>query len=162
MEGGLQVSRVSQLCHQASKWVSSQWGRWADDGYHCWAVVHSKAAVLHSVDVAGERPGPQTGSDEPSCRLESQRWYSLENWSPFLAAECVCMLSCDSCDPVDCSPPGSSVHGISQARIPEWVAIPFFRGSSWPKDRTQVSCITGRFFAVRATRETALEHDGAN
>ena len=39
---------------------------------------------------------------------------------------------------MDCSPPGSSVHGILQARILEWVAIPFSRGSSWPRDRTQV------------------------
>ena len=42
--------------------------------------------------------------------------------------------------------PGYSVHGILQARILEWVAIPFFRGSSWPRDQTQVSCIAGRFF----------------
>ena len=42
-------------------------------------------------------------------------------------------------DPMDCSPPGSSVHGILQARILEWVAIPFSRGSSWPKDQTWVS-----------------------
>ena len=48
------------------------------------------------------------------------------------------------CDPVDCSPPGSSVHGILQARILEWVAISFSRGSSRPRDRTQVSGIAGR------------------
>ena len=52
------------------------------------------------------------------------------------------------CDPVDCSPPGSSVHGILQARILEWVAISFSRGSSRPRDRTQVSCIAGRFFTT--------------
>jgi len=51
------------------------------------------------------------------------------------------------------SPPGSSVRGILQARILEWVAIPFSRGSSWPSDWTWVSCITGRFFAIWATRE---------
>ena len=45
------------------------------------------------------------------------------------------------CDPTDCSPPGSSVHGILKARILEWVAIPSSRGSSQPRDRTQVSCI---------------------
>ena len=44
-------------------------------------------------------------------------------------------------DSTDCSPPGSSVHGISQARILEWVAISFSRGSSWTRDRTHVSCI---------------------
>ena len=51
------------------------------------------------------------------------------------------------CDPMDCSPPGSSVHGIFQARILEWVAISFSR------DWTQVSCTVGRRFAVWATRE---------
>ena len=59
-----------------------------------------------------------------------------------------CGLVAQSCltlhDPMDCSPPGSSVHGISQARILEWVAIPFSRGSSGPRDRTRVSC-SGRW-----------------
>ena len=50
------------------------------------------------------------------------------------------------CDPMDCSPPSSSVHGIFQASILEWVAMPSSRGSSQPRDQTQVSCITGRFF----------------
>ena len=57
------------------------------------------------------------------------------------------------CDPTDCSPPSSSVHGILQARILEWVVIPFSRGSSQPRDRTQVSSISGRFFTIWATRE---------
>ena len=57
------------------------------------------------------------------------------------------------CNPVDCSQSGSSVHGISQARILEQVAIPFSRGSSLPTDWTQVSCIAGRFFTFWVTRE---------
>ena len=52
------------------------------------------------------------------------------------------------CDPMDCSPPGSSVHGDSQARILEWVAMPFSRGSTQPRDQTQVSHIAGRLFTV--------------
>ena len=50
------------------------------------------------------------------------------------------------CDPMDCSPSGSSVHGIFQARILDWVVISYSRGSPWPRDRTRVSCIscTGR------------------
>ena len=55
-------------------------------------------------------------------------------------------------DSVDCSLPGSSVHGILQVRILEWVAIPFSRGSSWPMDRTWVSCLAGRFYIFWATR----------
>ena len=54
---------------------------------------------------------------------------------------------------MDCSPPGSSVHRILQERILEWVAIPFSRGSSQPRDRTWLSCIIGRFFTVWVTRE---------
>ena len=57
------------------------------------------------------------------------------------------------CNPMDCTPPGSSVHGISKARILEWVAISFSMESSWPRDWTQVSCIAGRFFTIWATRE---------
>ena len=57
------------------------------------------------------------------------------------------------CDPMDCSLPGSSVHGIFQARVLEWVAISFSRGSSWPRDWTRVSRIAGRHFTVWATRE---------
>ena len=55
--------------------------------------------------------------------------------------------------PMDCSLPGSSIHGILQARILEWVAISFSRRSPWPRDRTQVSHISGRRFNLWATRE---------
>ena len=65
------------------------------------------------------------------------------------------MLLLQSCptlgDPMDCSPPGSSVYGILQARLLEWVAMPSFRGPSRPRDRTCilcVSCIAGRFFTL--------------
>ena len=51
-------------------------------------------------------------------------------------------------DPVDCSPPGSSVHVTLQARMLEWAAIPFSRGSYRPQDRTQLSCIACRFFTL--------------
>ena len=67
----------------------------------------------------------------------------------------VCVLVTQSCltlcDSMDCSLPGSSVHGIFQARILEWVAISFSRGSSRPRDQTQVFCIAGRFFTIRTT-----------
>ena len=52
------------------------------------------------------------------------------------------------CSPMDCGPPGSSVHGISQARMVEWVAIFFSRGSSRPRDQTQGFCIAGGFFTA--------------
>ena len=61
------------------------------------------------------------------------------------------------CNYMDCSQLGSSVHGILQARIMEWVGILFSRRSSWPRDQTQVSCIVGRFFTIWATREAPKE-----
>ena len=57
------------------------------------------------------------------------------------------------CSPMDCSSPGSSVHGTLQARILEWVAMPSSRGSSQPKDWTQVSCTAGKFFTHWTTWE---------
>ena len=69
---------------------------------------------------------------------------------------CACSVtqSCPTlCDPIDCSLPGSSVHGISQAGILEWVAIPFSRGSYQLRNQTGVSCIAGGFSTSRVTWE---------
>ena len=63
--------------------------------------------------------------------------------SPFIFFNQLFILSCD---PMDCSLPGSFLHGILQARVLEWVAISFSRGSFRPRDRTQVSRISGRCF----------------
>ena len=72
----------------------------------------------------------------------------------------VCAQSLQSCltlcNPMDYSLPGSSVHGISKARLLEWVAISFSRGSSW------VSCIAGRFFTICATGESKLFYSKGN
>ena len=61
------------------------------------------------------------------------------------------------CGRMDCSLPGSSIHGFLQARVLEWVAISFSRGSSLPRDRTWVSRIVGRRFTIRATREVLVD-----
>ena len=73
----------------------------------------------------------------------------------------VCSVVSDSCSPVDCSSPGSFVHGIFQARILEWVAISSSRGSSWPKNQTHVSGVSriGRWILYHcATREAPLNN----
>ena len=72
-----------------------------------------------------------------------------------------CSVVSNSLQPRDCSPPGSSVHGILQARILEWVAISFYR-SSWLKDETWLSYITGIFLIIWATREATLSLDRGN
>ena len=67
----------------------------------------------------------------------------LEELHGYYVGVCLVTQSCLTlCDPVDCSPPGCSVHGISQAVILEWVAVPFSRGSSRPRDGTRVSCVS--------------------
>ena len=76
---------------------------------------------------------------------------SLEDY----AVLCLVTQSCPTlCDPMDCGLPGSSVHGILQARILEWDVMSSSRWSSQPRDWTQLSHITGRFFTILATRET--------
>ena len=73
-------------------------------------------------------------------------------WSEVKVAQSCLTL----CNPMDFSVPGSSAHGILQAIILEWVAIAFSRGSSQPRDWTQVSLIAGVFFTIWATRETHI------
>ena len=75
-------------------------------------------------------------------------------WSISFVLVCLIAKSCWAlCDPMDCTPPGFSVHGISQARIPDWVAISSSTGSSWPRDWTLVFCIGRRILYSWATRE---------
>ena len=100
---------------------------WSSSGLRRW--------LYNQLDVAAPpRPQPR-GSEELQCGCIQLSVYQalVAQSSPIL------------CDPMDCSPPGFSVHGISQARILKWVAIPFFRGSSWPRAWTRVSCIAVRF-----------------
>ena len=74
---------------------------------------------------------------------------------------CVCAESLQSCltlyDHMDYSLPGSSVHGILQARILEWVAMPSSRGSSWPRNRTRISCIVSCIVSCIAGRVFTTE-----
>ena len=93
---------------------------------------------------AGFLPLKPPGKSKRCCKV---KWTELK-WSE-VAQSCLTL-----CDPVDCSLPGSSAHGILHARILEWVAISFSRGSSRPKDWTCISCIADGFFTVWATKET--------
>ena len=96
----------------------------------------------------GDLPDP--GIKPRLLHLLHCRW--ILNSQNHLGSLCVCVLVTQSCltlcDPMDCSPPGSSVHEISQARILERVAISFSRGSSQPRNRTHTSCLAGRFFTT--------------
>ena len=105
--------------------------------------------VIYPCSLLGRHRGIQC------CCLRAGRWNPYPRCETFSC--CLVAQSCLTlCSPMDCSLPGSPVHGILQARILEWVAISFSRESSWLKDRTQVSCIASGFFTVRATREASL------
>ena len=73
-------------------------------------------------------------------RLGKTRWEQIMYMPAKSLQSCLTL-----CDPIDCSPAGSSVHGILQARTLGWVAMPFSWGSSPPSDQTLVPCITGGF-----------------
>ena len=99
-----------------------------------------------------------------------KRWQEYTEEVDRKVPVCVCLVISRHqswltlCNPMDCSPPGSSVHGIFQARIVEWVTMPSCRVPSQPGDQTQVSCTAGGFFTVWATRRKVLpdldDHDG--
>ena len=79
--------------------------------------------------------------------LDTQIWVSLNSWPvPYTTLISICSMQAQLCltlcSPVNWSPPDSSVHGISQARVLEWVAISFFRRSSQPRDQTPISCVS--------------------
>ena len=79
-----------------------------------------------------------------TCFLEEKLWPTLCE----VAQSCLTL-----CNPMDCSLPGSFIHGVFQARVLEWVAISFSRESSQPRIWTRVSCIAGRFFTDWAMKE---------
>ena len=81
----------------------------------------------------------------PICSLPAMHMYLL------VAQSCLTL-----CDSMDCSPLVFSVHGILHARLLVWVAIPFSRGSSWPRDQSWISHIAGRFFTVWATGKPCI------
>ena len=91
-----------------------------------------------------------TGSNTAKYRMHNSEWKSQvsEDRIPYVKVTQSCLTPCD---PMDCR-----VCRILQAGILEWVAMPFSRGSSQPRDRTRVSCIAGRFFTSWATREAPL------
>ena len=93
----------------------------------------------------------------PACASSSPAFLMMYSAYKFIQ---LCSIPCD---PMDCSPPGSSVHWILQARILEWVAMPSSRGSFQPRDLTRVSCASctaGRFFTLWGTREAKTEPCG--
>ena len=116
----------------------------------CWIQVHEYALV--TLYVAGTCRPPAHVTLKTALSRGHQK--PINRWESMKSSESEVTQSCLTlCNPMDCSLPGSSVHGIFQARILEWVAISFSRGSSRPRDQARVSHIVGRRFTVWVTRE---------
>ena len=95
----------------------------------------------------------RTEANEPSGKF--LRASDQERGHVRRMAHCLAAKSCLTlCEPMNCSLPGSSVHGISHVRILEWVAISFFRGSSQPRSQTHISCLAGKFFTTETQGES--------
>ena len=106
-------------------------------------LPESTQTHVHWVSDAIQPSYPLLSPSPPALNLSQHQWSEIVQPCPAL------------CEPMDCSLPGSSVHGIFQAIVLEWIAISFSSGSSQPRDRTRVSHIVDRCFTVWATREVA-------
>ena len=117
-------------------------------------VSHSVVSVVSD----SLQPHRLVACQVPLSMEFSRQEYWFQIITLYTSNVCSVAKSCPSlCDTMDCSPPGSSVHVILQARILEWVVVSFSRWCSWPRDQTHVSCIGRRILYHWATRE-ALVH----
>ena len=114
------------------------------------AVSRHETEQKLPASVRGSPVGAWVSRDSPQWQAH---WKVPLGINPFESESEVAQSCPTLCDPMDCSLPGSSVHGIFQAIVLEWIAISFSRGSSQPRDWTQISRIVDRCFTIWATRE---------
>ena len=114
---------------------------WWKGKYALFQMLATEGGACRVVDICPKADSPLTGRKE------------REVIQSFNCCSIVQLFNLTLCNSLDCSLPGSSVHGILQARILKWIAISFFRESPRPRDRTQVSRSAGRRFTLWATRE---------
>ena len=128
------------------------------------SVMPSKHLILcHPLFLPSIFPSIWVFSSESALYIRWPKYwsFSLNTWvSQFDRCNVLQLIQFDwiYTDSMDCSSPGSCVHGILQARILQWVAMLLSRESSQPKDWTWVSHFAGRFFTVWATREAHIDH----
>ena len=136
---------MASLTQWTGVWVSSGSWRWRETWH---AAVHGVAKS-------------QTRLSDWTELKSYYDWYPYKRGNLDTSMYLLVSQSCPALwHPMDYSPPGFSVHGIYQARILEWVAISFSRGSSQPRDQTRVSCIASQFFTIWATSEVMYKPTG--
>ena len=139
--------------------VEKEWILEADRSlgfWHCHKLIGLWVSFLiHKLGMRRERTFIDhfLGTFIPLTSLDScQLWVKIYRaWSPILPCTKSLQSCLTVCNPMDCALPGSSVYGIPQARILEWVAMPSSRGPSQPRDQNCISCgscIVGRFLAT--------------
>ena len=160
-----QMTRVPAAFEQACHNPESAWGGISGCVYITDLQVRLTQSAAGALDPGSSREIAAPPLGARASVTEAPRWAAL--WESLSSDERLLFqrqtISPEACmhaqwDPVDCSPPGYSVHGILQARILEWVATPSSRGSSWPRDRTHASWIscTGRSILYHwVTREAS-------
>ena len=123
--------------------------------FHRTVNKHSPSAQHSGVHRAhpDSQVSPFSEEHSPSLGLMVLPLWSMECAQGFVVIVLVILSCLTLCNPMDYSPPGSSVHGILQARILEWIAIPFSRGSSWPRGWNRISCTASGIFTIGGTRE---------
>ena len=120
-----------------------------------WEDPLEKEMEIHSSNIAWKIPWIEEAGRLQSMGLQrvGHNWEtSVQNESESEVAQSCPIL----CDPMDCSLSGSSIHGIFQARVLEWISISFSRGSSQPRDQTQVSRIVDRRFTVQLKKKKTI------
>ena len=133
---------------------------WTEEPDRSSVLGISQARVLEWVAISSSRGSSQPRDWTRIFCIGRKVLYCWATWEAHICHESeseVVQSYLTLCDPVDCSSSGSSVHGILQARILEWVAISFSRGSSWPMDRTQVSCITDQIRSLAQSCPTLCD-----
>ena len=121
-------------------------------GWHHWGSGHE----FEQTPGDSEGQGSLVLCSPCSCKESDMTWQLNNRWLICyrkVKKVKVTQLCPTFCDSMDCSPLGSSIHGIFQGRIPEWVAIPFSKWTFLPRDQTQVSCTAGEFLTIWATRK---------
>ena len=122
---------------------STRQDHWGYQGCAVWRLLANTGSRQTLLDTV---TGGRLLVSEPSAQSRRAEGTSPDPPEKKIVKVFITQLCPTLCNPMECSPRGSSVHGILQARVLEWGAIPFSRESSQPGDRTRVSCIVDNFF----------------